>query len=488
MAEGCWLLCVGCWRELSADFSMTLIADLERLLGADRVRHHPLDLLVFAKDSGVVTGDVIAAVLPGTTQEVAAIVRLANEHGVPIVPRGAGTGLAGGAVPITPGLLVVLTRFTDIGEVDTVGRSVWVGPGLINLDLSRELDPIGLHFAPDPSSQSACTIGGNVGTNAGGPHCLADGTTVAHIYAAELVTADGDIVVVGGEAPDTPGLDLRAVVVGSEGTLGIITRVLVRLTQNAPDVATLLIGFPSVEDAAATVSEVIASGLIPAALEMMDKRMVAAVENFVHAGYPTEAAAVLLAEVTGSPDTVKKDTERISTIARDNGAMDVRVATDDAERALLWKGRKSAFGAVAQAAPDYYLHDTVVPRTRLVEVMHQIYEIADRHDLTMLNVFHAGDGNLHPLVAFDAKEPGALEAVQAAAKEMVKVSIAAGGSLSGEHGIGVEKRDLMPLVFTDLDLDAQARVKEAFDPHDTMNPEKVLPLGSRCFDAQGVRL
>jgi glycolate oxidase len=467
---------------------MTLIADLERLLGSDRVRHHPLDLAVFAKDSGVVTGSVVAAVLPETTQEVAAIVRLANRHGVPIVPRGAGTGLAGGAVPIQPGLLVVLTRFTSIGDVDQIGRSVWVGPGIINLDLSVELSPTGLHFAPDPSSQSACTIGGNVGTNAGGPHCLADGTTVAHILAAELVTPDGDIVVVGGEAPDMPGLDLRAVVVGSEGTLGIVTKVLVRLTQNAPDVATLLIGFPSVEDAATTVSDVIASGLIPAALEMMDQRMVEAVENFVHAGYPTDAAAVLLAEVTGSPDSVKADTDRIATIAKANHSADVRVATSDTERALLWKGRKSAFGAVAQAAPDYYLHDTVVPRTRLVEVMHQIYEIADRHQLTMLNVFHAGDGNLHPLVAFDAKEPGALEAVQAAAVEMVKVSIDAGGSLSGEHGIGVEKRDLMPLVFSDVDLDAQARVKEAFDPRGSMNPDKVLPLGSRCFDAAGARL
>ena len=467
---------------------MTLITDLERLLGSQRVRHHPLDRAVFAKDSGVVSGDVVAAVLPETTQEVAAIVRLANQYGVPIVPRGAGTGLAGGAVPVTPGLLVVLTRFTSIGEVDPIGRSVWVGPGLINLDLSKELSPIGLHFAPDPSSQSACTIGGNVGTNAGGPHCLADGTTVAHIYAAELVTPEGDIVIVGGEAPDTPGLDLRAVVVGSEGTLGIVTRVLVRLTQNAPDVATLLIGFPSVEDAAATVSEVIASGLIPAALEMMDKRMVEAVENFVHAGYPTNAAAVLLAEVAGSPESVKADTDRITTVAKANNADDVRVATSDTERALLWKGRKSAFGAVAQAAPDYYLHDTVVPRTRLVEVMHKIYEIADRHGLTMLNVFHAGDGNLHPLVAFDAKEDGALEAVQAAAREMVEVSIEAGGSLSGEHGIGVEKRDLMPLVFNAIDLDAQARVKEAFDPNGLMNPEKVLPTGSRCFDAAGVRL
>lgn len=467
---------------------MSLVEDLERLLGRNRVRHHPLDLAVFAKDSGVVPGTVVAAVLPETTQEVAAIVRLANQHGVPIVPRGAGTGLAGGAVPTRPGLLVVLTRFTSIEDVDTVGRTVWVGPGVINLDLSKMLEPLGLHFAPDPSSQSACTIGGNVGTNAGGPHCLADGTTVAHIYAVELVTSDGDVVVVGGEAPDTPGLDLRAVVVGSEGTLGIVTRVLVRLTQNAPNVATLLIGFPSVESAAATVSDVIASGLIPAALEMMDKRMVEAVENFVHAGYPVGAAAVLLAEVNGTETAVAADTERVAAIARANGATDVQVATDDAERALLWKGRKSAFGAVAHAAPDYYLHDTVVPRTKLVEVMHEIYEIGDRYGLMMLNVFHAGDGNLHPLVAFDAKEPGMLERVQAAAKEMVKASIEAGGSLSGEHGIGFEKRDLMPLVFSGVDLDAQARIKEAFDPGGVMNPDKVLPAGSRCFDAAGARL
>ncbi len=467
---------------------MSLTSDLERLLGPGRVRHHPLDVAVFAKDAGVVPGSVLAAVLPETTQEVAAIVRLANRHEVPIVPRGAGTGLAGGAVPTEPGLLVVLTRFTSIEDVDTVGRTAWVGPGVINLDLSRALTGEGLHFAPDPSSQSACTIGGNVGTNAGGPHCLADGTTVAHIYAAELVTPSGDVVVVGGEAPDTPGLDLRAVVVGSEGTLGIVTRVLVRLMQSPPDVATLLIGFPSVESAAATVSDVIASGLIPAALEMMDKRMVAAVENFVHAGYPTDAAAVLLAEVTGPTSTVLADTERIADIAREHGADDVRIATDDDERALLWKGRKSAFGAVAQAAPDYYLHDTVVPRTRLVEVMNQIYEIGDRYGLMMLNVFHAGDGNLHPLVAFDAKEPGMLERVQAAAKEMVKASIEVGGSLSGEHGIGFEKRDLMPLVFSAVDLDAQARVKEAFDPLGLMNPDKVLPSGSRCFDAAGVRL
>ena len=288
--------------------------------------------------------------------------------------------------------------------------------------------------------------------------------------------------------PDAPGLDLRAVVVGSEGTLGIVTKVLVRLMQNPPDVATILMGFRSIEDAASTVSEVIASGFVPAALEMLDQAMVAAVENFVHAGYPTDAAAVLLAEVTGTPETVRDAVSTVRGVAEDNGVSFMKVATDDDERALLWKGRKSAFGAVAQTAPNYYLHDTVVPRTKLVEVMSAIYDIGAAYGVTMLNVFHAGDGNLHPLVAFDASEPGALANVKSAANEMVRVSIEAGGSLSGEHGIGVEKRDLMSLVFSELDLDAQARIREAFDPDGAMNPGKVLPAGSRCFDAAGVRL
>jgi glycolate oxidase len=467
---------------------MTLIDELIGIVGESRVRHHPLDLAVFAKDGGVASGPVIAAVLPGSTEEVAACVVAARKHGVPIVPRGAGTGLAGGAVPVGPGLLIVLTRLNEIHEVDEIGRTAWVGPGLINLDLSVRLAERGLHFAPDPSSQQASMIGGNLGTNAGGPHCLADGTTVAHILAAEFVTADGEVVMVGSEAPDLPGLDLRAVVVGSEGTLGIATRILVRLMQNPPAVATILMGFPTIEDAANTVTEVIGSGFIPAALEMMDRKMVIAVENFAHAGYPTDVEAVLLAEVTGTVETIHDSVRLVTTAAESNNATYVRVETEEAQRALLWKGRKSAFGAVAQSAPNYYLHDTVVPRTRLVEVLSEIYRIGDEHGLTMLNVFHAGDGNLHPLIAFDAEEPGMLELVRSAADEMVHVSLDAGGSLSGEHGIGIEKRDLMPLVFTDVDLDAQARIREAFDPDGAMNPGKVLPAGSRCFDAVGVRI
>jgi glycolate oxidase len=461
---------------------MSLGEDLVVVLGVDRVKQHPLELRLYEKDAGVTRGEVAAVALPESTAEVAACVKVARSWGVPIVARGAGTGLAGGAVPTEPAMVIALTRMNDIAEVDVLDRTAWVGPGVINLDLSHHTEAFGLHYAPDPSSQSVCTIGGNVATNAGGPHCLSEGTTVAHILALEMVTADGEVVTLGGAAPDPIGLDLRAVVVGSEGTMGIVTRVLVKLTENPPDVRTLLLAFPSIEAAAATVSGVIAAGIIPAALEIMDRPMVEAVENFVHAGYPTDAAAVLLAEVTGHPAAVTAEADIVAQIGREAGAHTVRLAADAAERALLWLGRKSAFGAVAQAAPDYYLHDTVVPRTRLVETMTALYEIAARHEIAMLNVFHAGDGNLHPLVAFNRRQPGAMERVMAAADEMVRVSLEMGGALSGEHGIGLEKRDMMRDVFDPIDLDAQARLREAFDPTGALNPGKILPAGSRCFD------
>jgi glycolate oxidase len=465
---------------------MDLVAELTGLLGPGRAKAHPLERRLFEKDSGISRGKVAAVVFPETTQEVAACVRIARRHGVPVVVRGAGTGLAGGATPIEPAVVVVLTKMNQIHEVDDQSLTAWVGPGVVNLDLSKYLAPQGLHFAPDPSSQSACTIGGNVGTNAGGPHCLAEGTTVAHILGLEMVTAAGDVVMVGGAAPDVPGLDLRSVIVGSEGTMGLVTRILVKLTPNPPSVRTLMLAFDSIEAAAATVSGIIARGIVPAALEMMDGPMIRAVDKFVNAGYPTDAAAVLLAELTGDDAAVLAETEMVERIAAEDGATEIRVAATAAEAALLWKGRKSAFGAVAQEAPDYYLHDTVVPRTKLVEVLTQVYAIADRYDLKMLNVFHAGDGNLHPLVAFDREVPGMLERVEEAATEMVKVSIEAGGSLSGEHGIGMEKRDLMDLVFSPVDLDAQARLREAFDPDGFLNPGKILPEGSRCYDFDAV--
>ena len=460
---------------------MTLVRELQNVLGADHVLADPLRTYVYGKDAGIGRGEVTAVALPSNAAEVAEVVKIAARHGIPVVPRGAGTGLAGGTVPVRPSLIVSLTRMTGI-EVDAESLAAWVGAGVLNLDLSHHTAPYGLHFAPDPSSQAACTIGGNVANNSGGPHCLAEGSTVNHVLAVELVTANGKLVVLGGEAPDPIGLDLRGIVVGSEGTLGIVTRALVKLTPNPPAVRTLLAAYDRVEDAAATVSGIIAGGVVPAALEIMDQLMTIAVERFVGAGFPIDAAAVLLAEVAGHPAAVDAEADVVRIAAESHHATQVRIAADEAERELLWKGRKAAFGAVAQTAPDYYLHDAVVPRTKLVEVLARVDEIAERYDLDMMNVFHAGDGNLHPLMAFDASEEGVLDRVKEAADELAKVCVEAGGSLSGEHGIGLEKRDLMPLVFTETDLDAQARLAEAFDPDGLFNPDKVLPTGSRCFD------
>jgi glycolate oxidase len=463
-----------------------LAAELRAALAPDRVRTEGVELGLYGRDASVMTGAAAVVCFPLTTDEVAHAVRIARRHGRPFVARGSGTGLAGGAVPVGDPVVIVTTKMDRILEVDPADRVAWVQPGVINLDLTRALARHRLHFAPDPSSQQACTVGGNVANNSGGPHCLAYGVTSAHVLALEVVLPNGSVTLLGGLDPDPDGLDLRGVFVGSEGTLGIATRIAVRLTPDPPAVATLLLDFDSVDDAAETVSGIIAGGLLPAALEMMDRRITQAAEEFVHAGYPTDAAAVLLVELDGLPAGVEAGVEQVRTVGRAHGARTVRVAADDAERALLWKGRKSAFGAVARLAPNYYLHDTVVPRTRLCEVLTQVYAIAERHDLGVMNVFHAGDGNLHPLLLFDAREPGVMERVHAAGEEIVRVSLDAGGVLSGEHGIGLEKRDLMPLLFGRDDLDAQARLREAFDPDSVANPTKILPAGSRCGDLQSV--
>jgi len=464
---------------------MALIDELIQLLGRERVSTDALDLHLYSIDAGVFRGSSTVVVFPELTSEVAEIVRISERHGAPMVARGAGTGLAGGAVPLDGGVVISLSAMNRIDDIDLDDRTAWVGPGVINLDLSRCTDPHGFHFAPDPSSQSACTIGGNIANNSGGPHCLAEGSTVNHVLALEVVGAGGEIYHVGQASPDPIGLDLRGVLVGSEGTLGIVTRALVKLTPNPPDVRTLLLTFMTVEDAAATVSGIVAAGVVPAALEMMDQAMTTAIENWLQAGLPTDVAAVLLAEVTGETAAAEYEAEVVRTIGEANHAVEIRTARDESERALLWKGRKSAFGAVAQTAPDYYLHDTVVPRTRLVEAMNEVYEIGRRHGLSMMNVFHAGDGNLHPLMVFDSSEPGVMDRVHAAADELVEMCVKHGGVLSGEHGIGREKRDLMPLMFSAEDLDAQARLKEVFDPRGLFNPEKVLPSGARCFDLGG---
>lgn len=464
--------------EAAADSA--LVAELRAALATDRVHEDPLELALYARDASLDRGEVAAVCFPLTIGEVQSCVRIARQHERPFVPRGSGTGLAGGAVPPRGAVMIVTTRMNRIVEVDTSERVAWVEPGVINLDLSRELRPLGFHFAPDPSSQQSCSLGGNVGNNSGGPHCLAYGVTSAHVLAVEMVLASGEATVLGGLDADPAGLDLRGVVVGSEGTLGVVTKIAVRLTPNPPEVATLLADFRSTADAAAAVSAIIADGVVPAAIEMMDQRITQAVEAYVGAGYPTDAAAVLLVEVDGLAGKVAAERDRVDALCREHRARQVRLAADEAERQALWKGRKTAFGAIARIKPNYYLHDTVVPRTRLLEVLEQVYAIAERHDLLVMNVFHAGDGNLHPLLVFDAREPGVMERVHEAGEAIVAASLDAGGVLSGEHGIGLEKRDLMPLVFSPDDLSVQACVRDAFDPDGAANPGKVLPSGAGC--------
>jgi glycolate oxidase len=476
------------FRRRAVPAADPLVAELRAALAVDRVRDDSAERALFAHDASVFAGGLAGPVcFPVSTAEVQAVVRVANAHGRAVVPRGAGTGLAGGAIPLGAPVVVSVAKMDRILEIDLDDRIAWVEPGVVNLDLTRRLAPLGYHFAPDPSSQQVCTIGGNVANNSGGPHCLADGVTNAHVAAIEVVLPDGEIAILGGLDAEPAGYDLRGVFVGSEGTMGIATRIAVRLTRNRPTVRTLLLAFDSVAAAAQTVSAVIAAGIVPAAMEVMDQRITQVVENFVGAGYPTDAAAVLLAEVDGLPGGGAAHAERIEQIGRAHGATSVRTAATEEERALLWKGRKTAFGAIAQIAPDYYLHDTVVPRAALAGVLTQVYDIAERHGLIVMNVFHAGDGNLHPLLLFDGREPGALARVHAAGEEILRASLAAGGALSGEHGIGVEKQKFMDEMFGPDDLDHQNRLRRAFDPACRANPGKVLPSAHSCADIQALR-
>ncbi len=463
-----------------------LVQRLQTTLRPDQVRCTAAELHLYRHDASNLVGDAAVVCFAESTEDVQAIVRVANEFDVPFVARGSGTGLAGGAVPMPGSIVISTSKMNRILSVDPINRLAWVEPGVLNLDLSRQIAHLGVHFAPDPSSQQTCSIGGNVANNSGGPHCLADGVTSAHIHAIEVVLPDGSLIELGGEEPEPDGYDLRGAFVGSEGMFGVATKICVKLMQNPPDVATMLLDFAEVADGAQLVSDIIADGIVPAAVEMMDQLCLQAVEEFIHAGLPVHQAAALLVEVVGLPAAVAAQVERIRELATLRNVGTVRVAADDAERALLWKGRKSAFGAIARIKPNYYLHDTVVPRHRLPEVLEQVYEIAARHDLLVLNVFHAGDGNLHPLLVYDAREPGVIDRVHAAGDEIVRASVAAGGVLSGEHGIGLEKRDLMPLMFSPVDLAAQADLRRAFDPGLLSNPDKVLPSPARCGDVHAV--
>ena len=474
--------------EVAAGTDGALVTDLCNAIGAERVRDDAASRYLASRDASIYSeGTAGPLCFPTSTEQVAACMRIAADHGRAVVPRGAGTGLSGGAAPLGRPVVLSLTRMNELLEVDLDNGVAWVQPGMVNLELSRRLAPYGMHYAPDPSSQQVCTIGGNVATNSGGPHCLAYGVTSAHVVALEVVLSDGSVVTLGDLGAEPAGYDLRGAFVGSEGMCGINTAAAVRLTPNPAAVRTMLMAYDDVSTGAATVSAIIAAGIVPAAIEMLDRRCISAVEDFAKAGYPRDAAAVLLVEVDGPAGGVAVSADRVAEIAAANGAVSVRVAADDDERARLWKGRKSAFGAVANILPDYYLHDTVVPRSRLVEVLEQVYEIADRYDLTVLNVFHAGDGNLHPILAFDARIDGTIERVHAAGREIIEASLAVGGALSGEHGIGVEKRDYMERMFSHADLDQQARLRASFDPHCRLNPGKVLPSAHSCADFGSLR-
>jgi glycolate oxidase len=468
-----------------------LAAKLAAIVGVEHVVADHAGLLVYeldASDEAIAgTHQPLVAVLPGSAEEVHDVVQVALAHDLPVVARGAGTGLAGGAIACRGGVLIVLTRMTRILEVNEIDRYAIVEPGLINLDLSLALADQGYFFAPDPASQRACTIGGNIANNSGGPHCLKYGVTSNHILGLEVVLPTGELTWVGGAAAEMPGFDLTGALVGSEGTLGIVTKAMVRLTRKPEAVSILLAAFPTMESASRAVSAVIANGILPASLEMMDALTISAVEAAFHCGYPTDAAAVLLVELDGLAETVAEHREAVARICRQHDAGQVRVAVTKAEQDLLWLGRKSAFGTLGRLAPNYYLQDTVVPRTKLPAALEFVGYLSKHYRLDIANVFHAGDGNLHPLMLFDRYEKGAIQRILEAGDALLDHCVSAGGSISGEHGIGMEKKETLSLVFTTEDLVAMAGLKRSFDPSEMFNPDKVFPSGFSCGEVSRVK-
>jgi glycolate oxidase len=459
--------------------SSRLVPDLKNAIGHKWVLHAPEDLLVYEYDATIERGLPQAVVLPDSAEKVARAVRVARKYGVPVTARGAGTGLSGGAVACEGGVVVVTTRMNRILEIDVENRLAAVEPGVVNLDISRAVAPHELYYAPDPSSQKACTIGGNIAENAGGPHCLRYGMTTNHVLGVEIVTADGEIVMLGGKT-DTPGYDLRGVVVGSEGTLAIVTKVIVRLLHRSESTITLLAIYDEVDQASQAASAIIAGGVLPAALEMIDKNTMVAVEPFVNAGYPPDAGAALLVEVEGLAEEAKEQADRVRAICEKLGVREFRAGDSPEERERLWAGRKGALGALGRLAPSFYILDGVVPRTRVPDVLRGVYEACDRYGFRVANVFHAGDGNLHPNIMFDEREPGVTDRVLELGGEIMRLCVDAGGSITGEHGVGYEKRNYMSWIFSDDDMEAMSRLKLAFGTADGFNPGKVFPTSKGC--------
>ena len=424
----------------------------------------------------------MVAVLPETADQVAAILRYCRAGGIKVVPRGSGTSLSGGALPLADGVLIGLGKFNRVLEIDYANRCAVVQPGVTNLAISQAVEGAGFHYAPDPSSQIACSIGGNVAENAGGVHCLKYGLTTNNLLGLEIVLMDGEIVRVGGRHLDSDGYDLLGVIAGSEGLLGVITEVTVRILPRPPAARALLIGFPSSAAAGDCVAGVIGAGIIPGGMEMMDGPAINAAEDFIAAGYPRDAAALLIVELDGPDAEVEHLVERVRTLARAHGATSLRVSENEDERARFWAGRKSAFPAVGRISPDYYCMDGTIPRRRLPEVLSRMAGMSETFGLRVANVFHAGDGNLHPLILYDANRPGELDRAEAFGEAILKLCVEVGGVLTGEHGVGVEKRDLMGTMFTEDDLKQQQRLKCAFDPAQLLNPGKVFPVLHRCAE------
>ena len=463
----------------------SFLTELARVVGRDGVLRDASDLLTYESDALVhLRSTPGAVVLPTSAAEVQAVVRLCNRAGVPFVARGNGTGLSGGALPIKDGVLIGLSRMNRILDVDIPNLRAVVEPGVTNLAITKEVAPFGCYYAPDPSSQVVCSIGGNIAENSGGAHCLKYGFTVHHVLGAEAVLPNGELVHFGGAVLDAPGLDLLGVLVGSEGTLAIVTKATVRLLRRAEKVMLLLAGFASIDAAGEAVSSIIASGIVPAAVEMMDRLTIEAAEAAVHPNFP-KCDAVLIVELDGPSSEVDELFAVVETICRKCGAMTIEIAHDQAQRERIWKGRKAAFAAMGRVSPNYYVQDGVVPRTKLPEVLRRIRDLETRSGLRIGNVFHAGDGNLHPLICYDEAIPGQAEHAEKVAAEILTYCIDAGGAITGEHGVGVDKKAYMPKMFGEHDLDTMQLVRCAFDPTGICNPGKVFPTPRLCGEVPG---
>jgi glycolate oxidase len=461
-----------------------LAEDLRQVVGKDNVLDSGVNLALYGYDAYLEERRPDAVAFVHSTDEVVGVVKACNKWGAPFVARGGGTNLSGGTVPVKGGVVIEMIRMNKVLEVDRANLRARVQPGMFNLEFGSALAPLGYQYLPDPASQKAATLGGNVAENSGGPHCFKYGVTTNHVLGMTVVLPDGEVARLGGKAPDSPGYDLTGVFVGSEGTLGICTEIVAKIVRLPEGVKTLLAIYDSIEEGSETVSAIVAAGMIPATLEMMDQLVIEAVEASIKCGFPLDCATVLIIEVDGLKDDLEQQVQAITDICKKHGAREVRVAKNDAERAALWAGRRGAFGAVARITPSYLVCDGSVPRTELPKILRKVAEVGKKYDLRIPNVFHAGDGNLHPLILFDWRDAEQKARVMKAGMEILELCVQVGGTISGEHGVGIEKMDAMRLCFTEEDIEAQMKVKRAFDPKDLSNPGKIFPVAQEVAHAR----